>query len=413
MDKSFENETYGHENEQKWVGAWSTTPVQFKLETLFGFQIGLKCLTFRTRIQPTIGGEDMRITLSNEYGTGDVTVDGITAAKGFEGAYYSIKTDTLKNVTFGGKKSVTIPQGGVVTSDPVGMAVEALEPLMFSVYMKESKNMKTFGMIGAHTNVQAGNHLTSKFMPGVPVTLNGGFGEYAINPLIKNVDVIAPQGAYSAVFLGDSTLTNNIPLRLAKKLHESGIENIGILQQAVKGNRMLANGAGKLGMIYGDGVMNRLERDAFNQPGAKIIFLKAGVNDIIHPKCKTMKGMAPPVTPDEIIGSYKEIIEKAHERGIKVYLFTRTAWRGYTRNFFGLTGDDIVWSREIDEERKYINRWILSGECTADGVIDMDFLCPDPLAEELKPGYSKDGVHFTPAAEKDVVDRFPMEFFKA
>lgn len=415
MDISLKNETYGHENEQKWVGAWSTTPVKFSLEDVFGlknnFKYGLHSLSFRTMLRPTISGEDMRITLSNEFGTGALKVDGITAAKGFNGPAFKIDKKTLKAVTFGGKREVIIPKGETVTSDPIGMACEALQYIAFTVYMKVSANMRTFGMIGSHTNVQVGNHLKSESMIGVPIVLNGSFGEYAIDPLITRVDVIAP-GASAAVLIGDSTLTNEIPFLLAEKLRKEGTENVALLLQAVKGNRLLDKGAGKLGMIYGEAMTERFERDALSMPGVGKIFIKVGCNDVIHPRCTSLIGKAKLVSTEELIEGYRSLIERGHEKGIKVYMFTRTAWRGYTRNLLG-GGDDIIWTREIDEIRKTLNRWIMSEDCPADGYINLDYMCADPLAEELKKEYTTDGVHFTPAGQKAFVDNLPTEYFKA
>ena len=69
-----------------WVGAWSTSPVEFNLKKMLDMDwikcdVGLRNLTFRTRIQPTVSGEDVRITLSNEFVTCPLTVDKVSVAK--------------------------------------------------------------------------------------------------------------------------------------------------------------------------------------------------------------------------------------------------------------------------------------------------------------------------------------------
>ena len=110
---------------------------------------------------------------------------------------------------------------------------------------------------------------------------------------------------------------------------------MGVLQQAIKGNRLLDDGAGFLGMAYGEAMVDRFARDALDQPGVEKIFLKVGVNDVVHPNCESLKGEARPVTAQEMIDGYKQLIQEAHDRGIEVYLFTRTAWKGYTRNVLG------------------------------------------------------------------------------
>lgn len=397
-----------------WVGAWSTSPVEFNLKKMLDMEwidcdFGLRNLTFRTRIQPTISGEDVRITLSNVFGTGPLTIDTVSVAKGYERLPQAIKTWTRKNVTFNGSSSVTIPAGETVTSDPIGMSVDALEYLTISLFMKRTETMKTYGLIGGDTYIMSGNFAKAASTIGVPMKMEADFGEYSVIPALTGVEVYAP-GASSAVVIGDSTLANDIPLMLAEKLQNAGITNVGILQQAIKGNRLLDDGAGILGMAYGEAMVDRFERDALNQPGVEKIFLKVGVNDVVHPNCESLKDEARPVTAEEMIAGYEQLISQAHERGIEVYLFTRTAWKGYTRNVLG--SDDVVWSQEIDQMRQDINAWIRSDTNPADGYIDLDFMCTDESATELKSEYTTDGAHFTELGQQTVVDAMPLEYFQ-
>ena len=397
-----------------WVGAWSTSPVEFNLKKMLEMEwidcdFGLRNLTFRTRIQPTISGEDVRITLSNVFGTGPLTIDTVSVAKGYERLPQAIKTWTRKNVTFNGSSSVTIPAGETVTSDPIGMSVDAMEYLTISLFMKRTETMKTYGLIGGDTYIMSGNFAKSASTIGVPMKMEAVFGEYSVIPALTGVEVYAP-GASSAVVIGDSTLANDIPLMLAEKLQDAGITDVGILQQAIKGNRLLDDGAGILGMAYGEAMIDRFERDALDQPGVEKIFLKVGVNDVVHPNCESLKDEARPVTAEEMIAGYEQLISQAHERGIEVYLFTRTAWKGYTRNVLG--SDDVEWSQEIDQMRQDINAWIRSDANPADGYIDLDFMCTDESATELKSEYTTDGAHFTEQGQQTVVDAVPLEYFQ-
>ena len=412
-DKSSHEESW---DDESWVGAWSTSPVEFNWKEMLNLgcikkEYGIRNLTFRTRIQPTLSGSAVRITLSNEYGTGPLTVNSVTIARGYERLPQAIQTWTKQTVKFNGSSQVTIPAGETVTSDPIQMSVEALEYLTVSMYFKESANMKTYGLIGGDTYIMSGDFAGAATTLGVPMRMNGDFGEYAVIPALTGLEVYAP-GASSVVLLGDSTLANDIPLMLAERLQDAGIDNVGILQQAIKGNRLLDDGAGLLGMVYGESVMDRFERDALDQPGVSKIFIKVGANDIIHPNCESMKGEARPVTTEEMIEGYEQLIDVAHERGIQVYLFTRSAWKGYTRNLLGLK-DDIQWTPELDRMRQEINDWILSKNNPADGVIDLDFMCQDSNeATQLCDEYTTDGVHFTAQGQQVLVDAIPLEFFE-
>ena len=401
--------------DEGWVGAWSTSPVEFNLKKMLDLEwikcdAGLRNLTFRTRIQPTISGEDVRITLSNEFGTGPLTVNTVSVAKGYEYLPQAVQTWTRKTVTFGGNSSVTIPAGETVTSDPVGLSVEALEYLTVSLFLKRTETMKTYGLIGGDTYIMSGNFAKAATTLGVPMKLEADFGEYSVIPALTGVEVYAPE-ASSAVIIGDSTLANDIPILLAEKLRNAGITNVGVLQQAIKGNRLLDDGAGFLGMAYGEAMVDRFARDALDQPGVEKIFLKVGVNDVVHPNCESLKGEARPVTAQEMIDGYKQLIQEAHDRGIEVYLFTRTAWKGYTRNVLG-GGTDVEWTPEIDQMRQDINTWIRSEDNPADGCIDLDFMCADEGATELRSEYTTDGAHFTALGQQAVVDAMPLEYFQ-
>lgn len=395
--------------EDGWVGAWSTSPVKVDPSSMLGVKlpnIGLTDLSFRTALQPTISGSAVRITLSNVYGSGTIKVDAISVAKGSKLLPSSFRLGTDRKVTFNGKPSVSIPKGGQVTSDPIEMSVSALEYLTVTSYMQRTGNLKTYGLIGGDTFVAVGNRTNYALACGVPLKLNMDAGEYSVIPLVSCVEVYHP-GASSVVVLGDSTLANDIPIYLAQKLQKNGIKNWGVLQQAIKGNRLLADGFGTLGDIYGESIEHRLERDALSLPGVKTILLKVGVNDIIHPHLKSNGGKLPPVTAQDLIDGYCRVISTAHARGVKVYLFTRSAWNGYTRNIL-FTGDDIQWTPELDEVRVELNKWIRSSENPADGFIDLDSLCKDAAATTLKPSYTTDGAHLTPAGQKALVDLIPI-----
>ena len=42
---------------------------------------------------------------------------------------------------------------------------------------------------------------------------------------------------------------------------------------------------------------------------------------MVHPNCESLKGEARPVTAQEMIDGYKQLIQEAHDRGIEVYPF--------------------------------------------------------------------------------------------
>ena len=137
--------SYSQEN---WVGSWSTSPVEFSVQKFFGNRFkdfGLHHLTLRT-------GETVRLTFSNTYGTGPMTIDAVTIAKTI--SKQRIKVHTKKNVTFNGSKKVTLRKGETIHSDSLNYHVDALEPMTVSMYMKNTEQLKTFGLIGGYNLYQ-------------------------------------------------------------------------------------------------------------------------------------------------------------------------------------------------------------------------------------------------------------------
>lgn len=388
-----------------WVGAWSTSPVNIDLQSLGGIldvSLPLNCITFRTRIQPTISGDKIKLTLSNKYGTKPLTINSMTVAKGSSSNTRTIKCSTKKYVTYNNKKTIVIPAGKTIQTDPIDLKVTAFEYITTSMYIKDLNKVKTMGLIGGDTYTKSLNRVNSStFLGGIHLKLSGDFGDYTVIPVLTGLQVYN-KNAKSIVFIGDSTIANNVPLLLAKKLSNSGKNNISVLQQAIKGNRLLYDGAGSLGNLYGDATIDRFVEDAVNQPGVKYIIVKVGVNDIVHPNCKSLQGLAPKVTTEQMIAGYKKLIKQAHKAGKKIYFCTRTPWKGYTRNILG-RGDDIQWSEELDEMRIELNKWVMSKN-GSDGYIDLSSLNDETDPYKLKDEYTTDGAHLTKAGQQALVD---------
>ena len=106
-----------------WVSAWSTAihaPLPFPglpPTPVFEKQ------TLRMVVKPTIGGERLRIRLSNAFGSSALTIGAAHVALVQQGPRIVPESD--RALTFGGRASVTIPPGAPVLSDPVDLKVAA------------------------------------------------------------------------------------------------------------------------------------------------------------------------------------------------------------------------------------------------------------------------------------------------
>ena len=72
--------------------------------------------TVRQIARISVGGDQLRIVLSNEFGTRPVTIGNTTVALSAGGD--AIDPETVKPVTFGGSATAVIPPGAPLVSDP-------------------------------------------------------------------------------------------------------------------------------------------------------------------------------------------------------------------------------------------------------------------------------------------------------
>ena len=111
-------------------------------------------------------------------------------------------------------------------------------------------------------------------------------------------------------------------------------------------------------LAYGTGpnALARFDRDVLSVPGVKAVILLEGINDI--GRGFAPQGQTEPVTADALIAANKQIIERAHEHGIRVIGATLTPYRGA-----GYSSD------RGEAVRQALNDWIRTGG-EFDGVID-------------------------------------------
>lgn len=393
----------------KWVGAWSTSPVEAVVERN-GIKLSdfLMNSTVRILVKPTLSGTKVRFKLSNAFGNTQIKINGINVAKSASDDSSTIIPETLVTLKVKGETSFSIPAGEYVYTDAVAFDVTALETVAVTYYVSSYQQMRTEGFVGAKAYITSGNKLTSaEFSGSSPVSNEISGLSYNTIPYLINMDVWATN-ATSIVFIGDSTLANDVPKLVAQKLVGSGVTDIGVLQQAISGNRLLYDGVGLLGNIYGPALIDRFKEDALNQKGVSKIFVKVGVNDILHPRTSSMQGSAPEASVDDIINGYKSLITEAHKKGIKIYFFEITPWKGYTRELL-TSGVDLSWDEETQALCDAVNKWIRTNK-DADGYIDLSGLADKNDKYKMDDLYTDDYMHFKEAGQILVADAIPDDF---
>ena len=348
--------------------------------------------TMRVRFAVSGGGTQLRIRISNEEGTAPLTLS--AASVGLAGDGLNARVGTLRAVTFGGKRSVTIPARAPMLSDPIDIAPTAGTELVASAYFAGPVSVYPQG--GGLVAVAAGEQTMREELRGA-TQLRG-------RPFVSGAEVLARRAPHVIVALGDSITDGNRPksgeLRgwpeeLSRRLaaRKTGYP-YAVLNAGIGGNRVLTSSSGLSALA-------RLDRDVLRVEGVTHVIILEGVNDI------GMSGMSffgenPVISADELIAGYRQIIARIHARGIKVIIGTITPFGG---SFAYDTPDK-------EQMRQAVNRWIRTSQ-EADAIIDFDQVARDPAKPTAmrKAFGSSDNLHPGEAGYKAMGDAIDLSLF--
>lgn len=383
---------------KKWVGSWSSSAAAagIHIPPLIHLNNGLLYSTARSVIRPTLDGDSIRLKISNRHNKKPLCITETTVAN-YTGR--KADTDTPVNVTFGGKKELTLAPGEEILSDTLEFSVKTLKPIAVSFYVKHAV-MRNKSLYGGQTYLSPGNctHKT-KYTPWWHLILKTNFAALQTIPFLTRVDVLADDDCYAIVVAGDSTVTNEKPYYLVEKLRQMGINNVAVLQQALNGNRILEDGHGLLANIYGESMLKRFEKDILDCPGVKKIIFKEGINDMLHPRSLTV-GAKKMTNAQDIIEGLGKVIDKAHNNNLKIYVSKLTPFKGFGKLLPGIY--DFKWTQEAQDVVDGVNEWI--DTCPADGVIRPDFIIDENDPQKMKAEYAIDFLHYNPEAQKLFVE---------
>lgn len=357
--------------------------------------------TLRQILRVSAGGSAVRVTLSNLYGSKVLAIGGARIAL-VDQAGHEIP-GTSRMLSFAGAPAAKAARGAVLLSDPVALAVPPLARLALVMYLPGETGPCTCHQSGLEsTDVSPpGDFTAADFTPESTVMLRA---------FVASVEVDASAGAATVVALGDSITDgagstpgadHRWPDYLAARLAERGGRVWGVANAGISGNRVLGDGAG-------DSALARLDRDVLSLPRVQAIVVFEGVNDIgtafsdpTGPFAFFTKSLPDRVTDaGQMIAGYRQIIARAHERGIKVYGATIAPFKGAN-----------YWSPAGEAARQQVNAFIRSG--AFDAVIDFDRVWSDPAdPQAIRSDYHHgDHLHGNDAGYKALADSIDLGLF--
>lgn len=327
--------------------------------------------TVRNIVHTSIDGNDVRVRLSNVYGTAPVTFDSVYLGQQADGA--AVVAGSNRRATFGGQTTVSIPPGAEVLSDAIPTTVAAGVNLAVSVHATDTSDATTGHPKAKETNFEGPGDVAS-------AETNTGYTGRTNDWYWVDGVVVDHPGAATVVALGDSITNGSAstdnsehrwPDYLADRLRAAGGPQFGVANEGIGGNKVTAGVNAGTGAQAGPSAQCRFQRDVVDQPGASTVILLEGVNDI---------GGGYVTSADQLIAADQQIITRAHAAGLRIVGGTLTPFQGAG-----------YYTPQKEAIRESVNTWIRTGGAF-DGVADFDAAVRDPSnPRALLPAYDSGG----------------------
>lgn len=339
----------------RWTGTWATAVQHPMGETWQGENWSLDGFadqSVRQVVRISRGGSQLRIRLSNRYGTSPLRLAGATVAKAGPGA--SVLPGTVRPLRFTGSPSTTVPVGADTVSDAAALPTSSLDRLTVTLYFATPTGPSTFHEAATATTYRAaGDH---RFDTDAGAFTDESHSWY----YLTGVDIASGSARSAVVAFGDSitdgvsatkNADNRYPDQLAERLVAAG-RPLTVLNAGIAGNRVLDDSD-----CCGDSALARFRHDVLDEPGVRTVIVTQALNDI---------GFNPDVTSAQLIDAHRTLIQAAHDRGIRIIGGTVTPMKG---SMLDSPRGEII--------RGEVNHWIrTSGEY--DAVVDFDAALADP-----------------------------------
>ena len=356
-----------------WIEAWYSPPLAPTAVLSFGDVRIFAHQTVRQVVRLEAGGKRIRVRFTNELGLAPVKIGSVHVALSSPNAVIQPETDHV--LTFGGRPDAVIPVGQALVSDPVEMTVSPFADLAVSIYYPE-RLAPAGHLLQVHLSAKGDHGADPVWRDSTPARAPA---------LVSGVEVETGPAHHVLVAFGDSITegagatpgTNmDYPEQLARRLDHNGASSSWVvINSGISGNRLLHEGSGP-------SALDRFERDALDIPGATAIIVLEGINDIGW--AFDANGDTGPVSAADLIGAYKQLIARAHARGLKILGGTILPYE-----------DAGYYHPEGDAVRRAVNDWIRTGGAF-DGVIDFEQAVRDPQHPTRYRGADQSGDNLHP-----------------
>lgn len=324
--------------------------------------------TLRQTLRTALGGDRMRLVVSNEHGSTPLTLGRLTVR-------VAGSTSPPLALRFQGVEGATLAPGARLPSDPVALPTKAGDRLEVELHLPGPSTVAGF-----HWDARESAWLVQKGQPAQALSTRA---------FVTELQVQAERTPAVVVAIGDSITDGNgatpgrdqrWPDHLARRLAPQGV---AVLNAGISGNRLLRDGMGASGLA-------RFEHDVLRHRGVRAVIVMLGTNDIGWPGGPFAPGEPLP-TLAALTQGLRQLVALAHAREVRVVAATLPPFEDALKG----TPLEGHHSPEKDALRQALNRWIRESGAF-DAVLDADAVLRDPLRPtRLRPGFDS-GDHLHP-----------------
>ena len=355
-------------------------------------------------VRSTVGGNVIRIRLSNEIGDSPAEIRVGAANIALHDKGNSVVAGSMKGITFNGKKDVVIPSKSFVYSDPIDMSVPALTDLVVSLYFPDKVILQSSHFVTRQVNyLSSGNETEATTLPATTKSSPYWFVVTGVDVQVSKPMALVAFGASIVDGTGGGLRVDSPapwsswPSRLGERLATSkNLSGVSVLNAGIAGNRVMSDDSSP---TNGMKALDRFQRDVLEQRGVSCVIILEGTNDIGF---GAVQGR--PVTSSQLTAAYSQLIAQGHAKGLKVIGATLTPFSGVSAPYYSESNNSI---------REAVNQWIRTSGAY-DGVIDFDAVLRDGVdPKRLQTQYdSGDHLHPNDAGYKLMADSVDLEMLQ-
>ncbi len=336
-----------------WVTAWTASPAPDRKDGTADAPVQFAAQTVRQDIRVGSKGQALRLRISNELGDAPLHVQDIRVRLK-DGSAAALP------VTVDGRRPIDVPVGAALLSDPLPLAVSALQEISVTAYFPQPTRPAV-----RRTVVRVVDGRQDEVADTVRVNYQQNvFSAVLVQREERPQVIVALRDSITEGATATRGSFNQWPERLAQRLQQACPDRFVVLNQGISGNKLLDHGRSH-------SALSRLDRDVIAVADADQVILFEGINDIRH------GGGAQPLpgrTDQNMRLGYRQVAARLHAHGIRAWLGTLTPFGGSER-----------YEPVSATTRASINQWARGNDNGFDGVVDFDAALRDPTQPESLP----------------------------